>query len=286
MTALLINGKEIARNKRQYIAEEVKKLRIQEDITPGLAVILAGNDPASKTYVNHKRKACQEVGIRSVLIEYPPSIAEEVLIAKVKELNQDPQIHGILVQLPLPEQIKEEKVIAAISPDKDVDGFHPVNVGRMMIGVDAFFPCTPYGIMEMLKEMQISLEGKEVVIIGRSNIVGKPAGQLFLRENATVTYCHSKTKNLTAHTRNADIVVAAVGKAEFIHADDIKKDAIVIDVGMNRNKEGKLCGDVCFADVKEKAKMITPVPGGVGPMTIAMLLQNTLKAAKTFASRK
>ncbi|WP_174734181.1 bifunctional methylenetetrahydrofolate dehydrogenase/methenyltetrahydrofolate cyclohydrolase FolD [Mesobacillus harenae] len=279
MTAVLIDGKEIARKKRVEIADEVKELN-ERNIIPGLAVILVGDNQASKTYVNNKQKASKEVGMHSSLITLSDSVTEQELLEKIEELNLDSSIHGILVQLPLPAHIDEIKVIETISPEKDVDGFHPVNIGRLMTGQDAFFPCTPYGIMVMLKETGIDPEGKNVVIVGRSNIVGKPSGQLFLNENATVTYCHSKTKDLKAHTRAADILVAAVGRADLITADHIKEGAVIIDVGMNRNNSGKLCGDVSFDEVKDKAGYITPVPGGVGPMTIAMLLLNTLKSAK------
>ena len=279
MTAKIINGKEIAKKKRNEIAEEVEKLK-NLNITPGLAVILVGNNPASRTYVSSKEKACHAVGMHSLLIEYPETISERELLNKIEELNNDESIHGILVQLPLPNHINEVKVVETISPEKDVDGFHPVNIGRMMTGQDAFLPCTPYGIMIMLKEMDIDISGKNVVIVGRSNIVGKPAGQLFLNENATVTYCHSKTKDLKAHTKHADIIVAAVGKVNFITADHIKEGAIVVDVGINRDESGKLCGDVAYEEAKEVAGYITPVPGGVGPMTITMLMYNTLKSAK------
>lgn len=279
MSAQLIDGKEIAKKKKQEIAEEVEKLK-QAGITPGLAVILVGENPASQTYVRSKEKACLDLGMHSLLIKLPETILEQELVAKIEELNNDAAIHGILVQLPLPAQINEANIIEAIVPEKDVDGFHPINVGKMMIGMDAFLPCTPYGVMVMLKESNIEIAGKHVVIVGRSNIVGKPAGQLFLNENATVTYCHSKTVDIKSYTNSADILVVAIGKANFITADYVKDGAVVIDVGMNRNSEGKLCGDVDFADVKEKASYITPVPGGVGPMTITMLMFNTLKSAK------
>lgn len=279
MTAQLIDGKEIAKKKKQEIAQEVEKLK-QAGITPGLAVILVGENPASQTYVKSKEKACLDLGMHSLLIKLPVTISEQELIAKIDELNNDDAIHGILVQLPLPAQINESNIIEAIVPEKDVDGFHPINVGKMMTGMDAFLPCTPYGVMVMLEESNIEIAGKHVVIVGRSNIVGKPAGQLFLNENATVTYCHSKTVDIKSYTNDADILVVAIGKANFITADYVKNGAVVIDVGMNRNSEGKLCGDVDFAEVKEKASYITPVPGGVGPMTITMLMFNTLKSAK------
>ncbi|MGG3737910.1 bifunctional methylenetetrahydrofolate dehydrogenase/methenyltetrahydrofolate cyclohydrolase FolD [Aeribacillus pallidus] len=279
MTAKLIDGKQIASKMREQICDEVAQLKTK-GITPGLAVILVGNDQASKTYVTMKRKTCVELGMHSVLIEYPETITENELLTKIRELNQDESIHGILVQLPLPNHIREEKVIETISPDKDVDGFHPINVGNMVIGQDAFLPCTPYGVIQLLKHENISIEGKHVVVIGRSNIVGKPAVQLFIQEHATVTCCHSRTKNLSEITRQADILVSAVGKANLITAEDVKKGAVVIDVGMNRDENGKLCGDVDFEQVAQKASYITPVPGGVGPMTITMLMYNTLKSAK------
>ncbi|MEH7885567.1 bifunctional methylenetetrahydrofolate dehydrogenase/methenyltetrahydrofolate cyclohydrolase FolD [Bacillus sp. JJ1609] len=279
MAAIIIDGKEIAKKKRLEIIDQVTEMK-KQDFTPGLAVILVGDNQASRTYVNSKQKTARELGMHNVLIEYPASITEHELLAKIDELNNDDSIHGILVQLPLPAHINETNLIEAISPEKDVDGFHPLNIGRMMTGQDAFLPCTPNGVMVMLEEIGLDLAGKHVVVVGRSNIVGKPAGQLFLKENATVTYCHSKTKDLVEHTKKADIVVSAVGKAGLITADHIKSGAVVIDVGMNRDEQGKLCGDVAYAEVKEKAGYITPVPGGVGPMTIAMLMYNTLKSAK------
>ncbi|MFS0822798.1 bifunctional methylenetetrahydrofolate dehydrogenase/methenyltetrahydrofolate cyclohydrolase FolD [Bacillus sp. 1P02SD] len=288
MAAEIISGKELAQSKRNEIALEVQKLS-QEGIVPGLAVLLVGNDPASRSYVKGKDKACKETGIHSLMLEYPETITEEFLLGEIDRLNQDPSIHGILVQLPLPNTINETAVIERISPEKDVDGFHPINIGRMMTGQDAFLPCTPFGIIEMVKSKQISIEGKHVVVVGRSNIVGKPVGQLFLKENATVTYCHSRTTNLKEMTLQADILVAAVGKANFIPGDYIKEGAVVIDVGVNRlESTGKLVGDVVFEDAKEKASYITPVPGGVGPMTITMLLHNTVQSAKNVAllSRK
>jgi methylenetetrahydrofolate dehydrogenase (NADP+)/methenyltetrahydrofolate cyclohydrolase len=279
MSAIIIDGKKIAAKKRLEIAQDVQKLK-DTGVTPGLAVILVGNNQASRTYVNSKEKTCRELGMNSILIEYPETVSEEELLGKIEELNGDRNIHGILVQLPIPKHIDETKVIETISPLKDVDGFHPINIGRMMTGQDAFLPCTPYGVMVLLEESGISIEGKNVVIVGRSNIVGKPSGQLFLNQNATVTYCHSKTQDLKVHTAQADIIVAAVGIANFIKADHIKPGAVVIDVGINRNEAGKLCGDVDYQEVSEKAGYITPVPGGVGPMTITMLMYNTLKSAK------
>ncbi|WP_066257476.1 bifunctional methylenetetrahydrofolate dehydrogenase/methenyltetrahydrofolate cyclohydrolase FolD [Neobacillus drentensis] len=284
MTATIINGKEIAEKKRMEIAEEVSKLK-KLGVTPGLAVILVGNNHASRTYVTNKEKACKELGMNSVLIELPEEISEQELLSKIEELNMDDQIHGILVQLPIPKHIDEKKVIESISPFKDVDGFHPINIGRMMTGQNAFLPCTPYGIMVLLEETGISVAGKHVVVVGRSNIVGKPVGQLFLNQHATVTYCHSKTKDLKGHTNQADILIAAVGIPNFITAEHVKDGAVVIDVGINRNEAGKLCGDVAFAEVSEKAGYITPVPKGVGPMTITMLMFNTLKSAAESLNR-
>ncbi|MFS0776038.1 bifunctional methylenetetrahydrofolate dehydrogenase/methenyltetrahydrofolate cyclohydrolase FolD [Neobacillus sp. 3P2-tot-E-2] len=279
MAAIIIDGKEIAAKKKVEIASEVQKLK-ESGVTPGLAVILVGNNHASRTYVTNKEKTCRELGMHSVLIELPENATQEELLTKIEELNGDPAIHGILVQLPLPKHIDETRVIESISPLKDVDGFHPINIGRMMTGQDAFLPCTPYGIMVLLEEMGISVAGKHVVVVGRSNIVGKPVGQLFLNQHATVTYCHSRTKDLQYHTSQADIIVAAVGIANFIKAEHVKEGAVVIDVGINRNEAGKLCGDVAFDEVSEKAGYITPVPKGVGPMTITMLMYNTLKSAK------
>ncbi|MEJ9228937.1 bifunctional methylenetetrahydrofolate dehydrogenase/methenyltetrahydrofolate cyclohydrolase FolD [Peribacillus butanolivorans] len=279
MSAQIINGKEIAEAVRQEISKEVQQLR-EKNIVPGLAVILVGDNQASQTYVRNKQKACEDLGMHSVLIKKPADLTQEELIQNIDELNQDDSIHGILVQLPLPGHIQEKAIIEAISPEKDVDGFHPINIGRMMTGQDAFFPCTPYGVMVMLEHIGYELEGKHVVIVGRSNIVGKPAGQLFLNADATVTYCHSKTKDLAYYTKQADVVVAAVGKRDTITSDHIKEGAVVIDVGMNRNDEGKLCGDVAFEEVKNKASYITPVPKGVGPMTITMLMKNTVKSAQ------
>jgi len=284
MTAQIINGKEIAKRKKQEIFVEVEELK-KSGVTPGLAVILIGDNQASQTYVRSKQKTCQELGMHSVMVEYNEAVTEEELLSKIEQLNVDDSIHGILVQLPLPGHISEMKVIETISPEKDVDGFHPVNIGRMMIGQEAFLSCTPYGILVLLKESGIELEGKHVVVVGRSNIVGKPVGQLLLNENATVTYCHSRTKGLEKLTQTADIIIAAVGKAGFITRDHVKQGATVIDVGINRNSEGKLCGDVAYDEVKEVAGYLTPVPGGVGPMTITMLMYNTLKSARNSLSK-
>lgn len=282
MSAKIINGKEISEHFREQMKVEVTKLT-NEGTKPGLAVILVGNDPASRTYVTSKQKSCRAIGMHSVLIEYPDTIEEGQLLQKIEELNQDQSIHGILVQLPLPPHISEIKVIEQIAPEKDVDGFHPLNIGKMMTAQDTFIPCTPLGIMKMLEYEDITIEGKHAVVIGRSNIVGKPMGQLLLNENATVTYCHSRTKDLQEMTKQADILVAAVGKAKFITGEYVKDGAVVIDVGMNRDEHGKLCGDVDFETVKQKASYITPVPKGVGPMTITMLLYNTLQSAKKSA---
>ncbi|KZR60339.1 bifunctional methylenetetrahydrofolate dehydrogenase/methenyltetrahydrofolate cyclohydrolase FolD [Pseudobacillus badius] len=284
MTAAIIDGKKIASDIRKELKQEIEELQAQ-GVTPGLAVILVGDDQASHTYVRNKDKACAEVGIHSEIYRYSADLSEEELLQKVEELNADPAIHGILVQLPLPAHLSEDKVIDAISPEKDVDGFHPVNVGKMAIGKPAFYSCTPYGIIKMLERENISLEGQHVVVVGRSNIVGKPAALLSLKESATVTVCHSRTKDLSAFTRQADVVIAAVGKAKFLKKDDFKPGAVVIDVGMNRDENGKLCGDVDFESAKETAGAITPVPGGVGPMTITMLLYNTVQSAKQTAGR-
>jgi methylenetetrahydrofolate dehydrogenase (NADP+) / methenyltetrahydrofolate cyclohydrolase len=279
MTAELIKGKEVAGSLRSKMKVEVEALR-EKGIIPGLTVLLVGENPASLSYVKGKVKACEEVGLRSELKRYPVSISEDELLAEIEHCNQDEQVDGILVQLPLPAQIDERKVIETIVPEKDVDGFHPISVGNMVAGVDTFYSCTPAGIIELVKSKNIDIKGKHVVIVGRSNIVGKPAGLLFLGEDATVTYCHSKTENLSGYTRTADILVVAVGREAMIGSNDVKPGAVVIDVGVNRSANGKLVGDVRFDEVKEIASYITPVPGGVGPMTITMLLANTIKAAK------
>lgn len=278
MSATIISGKDLAKEKRESMKHEVEHLK-KEGIQPGLAVILVGEDPASQSYVKAKQKACEEIGIYSVLFKLEDIVTEAELLQKIDELNNDDKIHGILVQLPLPAHISEKAVIESINPNKDVDGFHPISVGNMMIGEDTFLPCTPFGIVEMIKSQGIQIEGKHVVVVGRSNIVGKPVGQLLLNENATVTYCHSRTKDMKSITKQADILVVAVGKANFIDASFIKEDAVVIDVGVNRLETGKLVGDVVFDEAKEVASYITPVPGGVGPMTITMLLFNTVKSA-------
>ncbi|MFB9761906.1 MULTISPECIES: bifunctional methylenetetrahydrofolate dehydrogenase/methenyltetrahydrofolate cyclohydrolase FolD [Bacillaceae] len=279
MTAELIKGSEIAKKKRGELKEQTAQLK-EQGVTPGLAVILVGDDPASHSYVKGKEKGCEEVGIYSELIKFDATITEERLLQEIDRLNEADNIHGILVQLPLPKHINEDAVIERISPEKDVDGFHPISVGKMMIGQDTFLPCTPHGIIEMVKEKNIDMRGKHVVVIGRSNIVGKPVGQLFLNEDATVTYCHSKTTNLKEITKQADILVAAVGRAKMVTADYVKDGAVVLDVGVNRLDTGKLCGDVDFDEVQNIASYITPVPGGVGPMTITMLLHNTVLSAE------
>ncbi|MCY8542120.1 bifunctional methylenetetrahydrofolate dehydrogenase/methenyltetrahydrofolate cyclohydrolase FolD [Bacillus haynesii] len=279
MTATIIDGKETAKEKRGQLAKEVEELK-KQGVIPGLAVILIGDDPASLSYVRGKKKAAEAMGIRFQLDHFDASFSEQELLEVIDQYNQNDDFHGILVQLPLPDHISEQAVIERISPDKDVDGFHPLNVGKMLLGEDTFLPCTPAGIVELLKKTEIDLSGKEVVVVGRSNIVGKPVGQLLLNENATVTYCHSRTADITAHTKKADILIVAVGKANFIKADQMKEGAVVIDVGVNRLDNGKLVGDVDFEEAKEKASYITPVPGGVGPMTITMLAHNTVKSAK------
>lgn len=279
MVAVIIKGNEVAEKKRAQLKEEVVKLK-EQGIVPGLAVILVGEDPASRSYVKGKQKGCEQVGIYSELIEFPDTITEERLLAEIDRLNEDDRINGILVQLPLPKHIEEKAIIERISPKKDVDGFHPINIGRMMTGQDTFLPCTPHGILELVKETNIDISGKHVVVIGRSNIVGKPVGQLFLNENATVTYCHSKTKNIKELSKLADILVVAVGRPKMVTADYIKEGAVVIDVGVNRLETGKLCGDVDFENVLDIAGYITPVPKGVGGVTITMLLHNTVESAK------
>ncbi|EAE6538528.1 bifunctional methylenetetrahydrofolate dehydrogenase/methenyltetrahydrofolate cyclohydrolase FolD [Listeria monocytogenes] len=275
----IIDGKKLAKEIQEKVTREVAEL-VKEGKKPGLAVVLVGDNQASRTYVRNKQKRTEEAGMKSVLIELPENVTEEKLLSVVEELNEDKTIHGILVQLPLPEHISEEKVIDTISYDKDVDGFHPVNVGNLFIGKDSFVPCTPAGIIEIIKSTGTQIEGKRAVVIGRSNIVGKPVAQLLLNENATVTIAHSRTKDLPQVAKEADILVVATGLAKFVKKDYIKPGAIVIDVGMDRDENNKLCGDVDFDDVVEEAGFITPVPGGVGPMTITMLLANTLKAAK------
>ncbi len=279
MTAQIIDGKAISQAVRLEWKARADRL-IARGITPGLAVIIVGSDPASRVYVANKVKACKDLGLYSVHVELPGDATEAELLEKVAQLNTDPGIHGILVQLPLPKHIDAHKVIEAINPDKDVDGFNEKNVGALVTGETPFPSCTPYGVMVMLEKTGIEIEGRHAVVVGRSNIVGKPMALLLLHKNATVTICTSKTVDLAKHTRDADILVAAVGRPEFIKKDMVKPGAVVIDVGINRTSEGKLVGDVDFANVKEVAGYITPVPGGVGPMTIAMLIANTVRAAE------
>ena len=283
MTAELIDGNALSRQLRADVALRAAALKAR-GITPGLAVILVGENPASQVYVRNKVKACEDSGLHSVLEKYDADMSEAALLARVAALNADPAIHGILVQLPLPAHIDAQKVIEAISPAKDVDGFHIASAGALMTGMPGFWPCTPYGCMKMLESIGYQLRGKHAVVIGRSNIVGKPMALMLLQQSATVTICHSATKDLKAHTLQADVVVAAVGKRNVLTADMVKPGAVVLDVGMNRDEAGKLCGDVDFAGVREVAGWITPVPGGVGPMTITMLLVNTLEAAERGAN--
>lgn len=277
--ATIIDGKAIAAKIRGELNASVAELKTK-GIVPGLAVVLVGEDPASKVYVSMKEKACADVGIFSDEHKLSAETSEQELLELVSKLNADPRIHGILVQLPLPKQINTEKVLEAISPDKDVDGFHPYNVGRLMVGKPTFQPCTPYGVMVILKEIGLDLTGKSVVVVGRSNIVGKPVAMMCLQQHATVTVCHSRTRNLAEVVRGADVVIAAVGVPEMIKGEWIKDGAVVIDVGVNRVGEKKLVGDVEFVAASERASAITPVPGGVGPMTITMLLYNTVESAK------
>ena len=286
MTAQLIDGNALSRQLRTEVAQRAAALKAR-GTTPGLAVVLVGDNPASQVYVRNKVKACEDSGLHSVLEKYEADMTEAALLARVQALNNDPAIHGILVQLPLPKHIDAQKVIEAISPAKDVDGFHIASAGALMTGMPGFWPCTPYGCMKMLESLNdgkgYDLRGKHAVVIGRSNIVGKPMALMLLQKDATVTVCHSRTADLKAQTLQADVIVAAVGKRNVLTADMIKPGAVVIDVGMNRNDEGKLCGDVDFEGVKNVAGWITPVPGGVGPMTITMLLVNTLEAAERAA---
>ena len=274
--AKIIDGKAVSQQVKDEIRAEIER----DKLSIGLAVVIVGNNQASRVYVNNKKKACEVCGIKSYEYALPEETTEEQLLELVDTLNDDKNINGILVQLPLPKQIDEEKIIERISPLKDVDAFHATNVGKIMIGNYAFLPCTPAGVMELIHSTGTEISGKECVVIGRSNIVGKPMAMLLLHENATVTICHSRTKDLAEVCRRADILVSAVGKADFVTADMVKEGAVVIDVGMNRNAEGKLCGDVKYDEVEPKASYITPVPGGVGPMTIAMLMKNTLMAKK------
>ena len=279
MTAQLIDGTALAQHWRDQVAQDTLALK-SRGVTPGLAVLLVGDSPASQVYVRNKVKACEQAGLHSVLDHLPADLSEAALLARVAQLNQDPTIHGILVQLPLPAHIDAHKVIEAINPAKDVDGFHVASAGALMTGMPGFWPCTPHGCMKMLESIDYPLSGKHAVVIGRSNIVGKPMALMLLAQNATVTICHSRTANLKAITLQADVIVAAVGQRNTVTADMVKPGAVVIDVGMNRNEAGKLCGDVDFEGVRQVAGHITPVPGGVGPMTIAMLLVNTLESAR------
>jgi methylenetetrahydrofolate dehydrogenase (NADP+) / methenyltetrahydrofolate cyclohydrolase len=277
MPAQLIDGNLLAAQIKDHISAQIEAFKAR-GIALGLAVVLVGDDPASQVYVSHKVKDCEQVGIHSVLIRLPADITEVALLLQVESLNSDPSIHGILVQMPVPKHIDSQKVIAAINPTKDVDGFHVVNAGALAVGLQGFWPCTPHGAMKMLESIKLDLRGKHAVVIGRSNIVGKPMAQMLLNQSATVTICHSATTNLKELCLQADVIVAAVGKVNIVTADMVKKGAVVIDVGMNRNTAGKLCGDVDFDAVRAVAGYITPVPGGVGPMTRAMLLVNTLSA--------
>ncbi len=279
MTSQLINGVELSKTLRQTLQARIQSLT-ERGQTPGLAVILLGDHPASQVYVRNKVAACEQVGIHSLLEKYPDTLSETELLLNIKALNEDPKIHGILVQLPLPAHIDAQRVIEAISPSKDVDGFHISSAGALMTGTKGFWPCTPYGCMKMLESIHYDLKGKHAVVIGRSNIVGKPMAMMLLQKNATVTICHSHTKNLADLTRQADLIVAAVGIRNVLTKDMVKPGAVVLDVGMNRDELGKLCGDVDFAGVSEVSSYITPVPGGVGPMTITMLLHNTVLAAE------
>ncbi len=286
MPAQIIDGKAIAAAVRARVKERAAEFASRTGIRPCLVTVLVGDDPASQIYVRSKGKACVEAGMLSRQVDLPASVSEKELLDLVAQFNGDEAVHGILVQLPLPGHIDESKVIEAISPDKDVDGFHPVNAGRLLIGQAGFVPCTPYGIMKMLDHEQVDLKGKHAVVVGRSNIVGKPVAILLLARHATVTICHSRTKDLPGVVRSADVVVAAVGRAGMVRGSWIKPGAVVIDVGINRLPDGKLAGDVAFEEAREVAGRITPVPGGVGPMTIAMLLHNTLEAAIRAAARE
>jgi len=277
----ILNGKKLSEKIKDNLKTEVDELKAK-GITPGLAVILVGDDPASQTYVKMKRNASQKVGIYSVVHEFPENITEKELLSTINMINENPNIHGLLIQLPLPKHIDTTKVLEAVDPSKDVDGFHPYNMGRLVEGLDTFAPCTPLGVMELFGEYNIDLKGKDVCVVGASNIVGKPMWALLVNAWATVDICHIETKDLAFHTKRADVVIVGVGKPNLITADMVKDDVIVIDIGINRLSDGRLVGDVDFENVSKKASFITPVPGGVGPMTIAMLLKNTVKAAKNF----
>jgi len=285
VAAHLIDGKALALSIREQIGKDVAQLAIHTNLRPGLAAILVGDDPASAVYVKNKKAACEKAGLYADQHKLPSETTQSELLALIEKMNADPKIHGILVQLPLPKHIDSKVILEAVSPEKDADGFHPYNVGRLVGGDPVFVPCTPKGVMRMIESTGQSLEGKRAVVVGRSNIVGKPVALLLMHANATVTVCHSRTRDLPGVCREADIVVAAIGRAHFVTRDMIKEGAIVIDVGINRLEDGRLVGDVDFEAVKEQAGWITPVPGGVGPMTIAMLLQNTLESAKRFADK-
>jgi methylenetetrahydrofolate dehydrogenase (NADP+)/methenyltetrahydrofolate cyclohydrolase len=276
----ILDGKKLSQKIKENVKSEVQKLQKEKNITPGLAVILIGNDPASATYVNMKSKACKEAGIYSIVHEMPDSITQENILETISMMNNNPNIDGILVQLPLPPQLDTNEVLEAINPDKDVDGFHPSNVGKLCTNLDGFKPATPYGVMKIFEEYDINLEGKDCVVVGASNIVGKPMASMLLNANATVTVCHIYTKDLASYTKNADIICVGVGLVNLIKEDMVKDGAIIIDIGINRLESGKLTGDVDFENVSKKCSHITPVPGGVGPMTIAMLLENTVTSAK------
>ena len=286
MPAQIIDGKALALRLREDIAQEVSALEKETGIKPGLAAVLVGDDPASAVYVRNKKIACEKAGLYPQEHRLPAATTQETLLALIHKLNADPKIHGILVQLPLPSHIESKAILQAVSPEKDADGFHPVNVGRLVEGCPVFVPCTPKGVIHMIDSTGLDIAGKRAVVIGRSNIVGKPVAMLLLHRHATVTICHSRTKDLPSVVREADIVIAAIGKPLFVTPDMVKEGAVVIDVGINRLADGKLVGDVDFDHVKERAGWITPVPGGVGPMTIAMLLQNTLESAQRFAKRE
>jgi methylenetetrahydrofolate dehydrogenase (NADP+)/methenyltetrahydrofolate cyclohydrolase len=284
--AVIIDGKAVAKEVQKQIKDDVEGLERRWGLAPGLAVVLVGDDPASHIYVRNKEKACKEVGIKSFEHLLPATIPERDLLALVQQLNKDKRIHGILVQLPLPAHIRAEKILEAISPHKDIDGFHPVNQGLLALGADGFKPCTPMGIMKLLESVNCDPKGKNAVVVGRSNIVGKPVALMLLGRHATVTICHSRTANLRDEVGRGDILIVAIGRAGFVRGDWVKPGAVVIDVGVNRSPSGKLCGDVEFDTAKERASAISPVPGGVGPMTICMLLYNTLKAAKDSLQRE
>jgi methylenetetrahydrofolate dehydrogenase (NADP+)/methenyltetrahydrofolate cyclohydrolase len=277
----ILDGKKLSEKIKNELKKEVEDLK-KRGITPGLAVILVGNDPASHTYVKMKKSASKEIGINSIVYEMPENVSEEELLKKIDEINENPDIHGLLIQLPLPKHIDTTKILERVNPKKDVDGFHPYNMGRLVEGLDTFAPCTPLGVMEIFKEYNIDLKGKDVCVVGASNIVGKPMWALLVNAWATVDICHIETRDLAAHTKRADIVIVGVGKPNLITADMVKEGVIVVDIGINRLANNKIVGDVDFENVSKKASYITPVPGGVGPMTIAMLLKNTVKAAKNF----